>query len=120
MNRLNLGPRFNWTLENGDTLAWESLATGSSFRNHGHAMTTTLIGAPPTSPDLHTFGEFDDRMLKSDLRWNRKTAAGTELDVKFGAEVVDAQDVRAGASASMARAGRRPTGIRCPTPMRAA
>ena len=86
INRVNLGPRFNWTLENGDTLAWESLATGSSFRNHAHAITTTLIGAPPTSPDLHTFGKFDDRMLKSDLRWNRKTAAGTELDVKLGAE----------------------------------
>jgi len=86
MNRLNLGPRFNWTLDDGDTLAWESLATSSSFRNHGHAMTTTLIGAPATSPDLHTYGEFDDRMLKSDLRWHRKTAAGTELDAKFGVE----------------------------------
>jgi outer membrane receptor protein involved in Fe transport len=86
MNRLNLGPRFNWTLDNGDTLSWESLATGSSFRNHGHAVTTTLVGAPPRSPDLQTFGEFDDRMLKSDLRWNRKTALGTEIDIKFGIE----------------------------------
>jgi outer membrane receptor protein involved in Fe transport len=86
MNRLNLGPRFNWTLDNGDTLAWESLATSSSFRNHGHAMIRTLIGSAPAAPDLRTFGEFDDRMLKSDLRWNRKTASGTELDVKFGTE----------------------------------
>ncbi|HAV34755.1 MAG TPA: outer membrane receptor protein, partial [Massilia sp.] len=29
MNRLNLEPRFSWTLENGDTLAWETLASGS-------------------------------------------------------------------------------------------
>lgn len=86
MNRLNLGPRFNWTLDNGDTIAWESLGTSSSFRNDGHARVTTPIGAAPRVPDLFTFGEFDDRMLKSDLRWQRKSASGTQLDAKFGAE----------------------------------
>lgn len=86
MNRLNLSPRLNWTLENGDTLAWETTFTSGSFRNHGHPVVTTLIGRPPRTPDLHTFGEFDDRMLKSDLHWTRNLASGVKLDTKLGAE----------------------------------
>lgn len=86
MNRLNLSPRLNWTLDNGDTLAWETMFNSGSFRNHGHPVVTTLVGRPPRTPDLHTFGEFDDRMLKSDLSWTRNMASGLKLDMKFGAE----------------------------------
>ncbi|RZA33211.1 MAG: TonB-dependent receptor [Lysobacteraceae bacterium] len=86
MNRLNLGPRLNWTLDNGDTLAWESMFNSSSFRNGSHAIVTTLVGRPPQTPDLRGFGEFDDRNLKSDLGWTRTTASGLKLDAKLGAE----------------------------------
>ncbi|MGJ9416737.1 TonB-dependent receptor plug domain-containing protein [Massilia sp. CMS3.1] len=86
VNRLNLGPRFNWTLANGDTVAWETLGTGSSFRNDDHIRVATPIGRAPRVPDLLIFGEFDDGLLKSDLRWQRKTASGSQLDAKFGAE----------------------------------
>lgn len=86
MNRLNLAPRFSWKFESGDTLEWESLANGSSFRNNGHPRVTTLIGNPPPVPDLRTFGEFDDRMLKSDLRWTHGLASGAKLETRLGAE----------------------------------
>ncbi|KFI05857.1 hypothetical protein JN27_19235 [Massilia sp. BSC265] len=86
MNRLNLSPRLNWTLDNGDTLAWETIANSSSFRNWAHPIVITLVGRPPQTPDLQTFGEFDDRMLKSDLSWTRNTASGLKLDAKLGAE----------------------------------
>jgi outer membrane receptor protein involved in Fe transport len=86
MNRLNLSPRLNWTLDSGDTLAWETVLTSSSFRNHGHPVVTTLVGRPPQTPDLHTFGEFDDTTLKSDLSWTRTLASGMKLDAKLGAE----------------------------------
>lgn len=86
MNRLNLEPRFSWTLENGDTLAWETLANGSGFRNHGHALVSTATGAAPPVPDLHTFGEIDDRMLKSDLRWTHALASGAKLETRIGVE----------------------------------
>lgn len=86
MNRLNLSPRLNWTLDNGDTLAWETIANSSSFRNWAHPVVTTLIGRPPQTPDLQTFGEMDDRMLKSDLSWTRSLESGLKLDAKLGAE----------------------------------
>lgn len=86
MNRLNLSPRINWTLEDGDTLAWETLFDSSSFRNHGHARITTYLGAPPQAPDLHTHGEFNDRLLKTSLDWTRSLASGTKLEAKLSAE----------------------------------
>lgn len=86
MNRLNLSPRLNWTLDNGDTLAWETFFTSASFRNGGHPVVTTLAGRPPQTPDLRTFGEMDDRMLKSDLGWSSATASGLKLETKLGAE----------------------------------
>ena len=86
MNRLNLGPRLNWTLDNGDTIGWEALFNGASFRNNPHVVVTTLAGRPPQTPDLHVFGEFDDRMLSSSLQWTRALESGLKLDAKLGAE----------------------------------
>lgn len=86
MNRLNLSPRLNWTLDNGDSLAWETMFNSGSFRNQGRPIVTTLVGRPPQTPDLSTFGEFDDRTLKSDLSWTRSMASGLKLDAKLGAE----------------------------------
>ncbi|NNG23252.1 TonB-dependent receptor plug domain-containing protein [Telluria aromaticivorans] len=86
MNRLNLGPTLNWTLDNGDKLAWETTFNSSSFRNNPQPRVTTLAGNPPPTPDLQIFGEFDDRMLKSDLRWARELPAGAKLDAKLGFE----------------------------------
>ena len=84
MNRLNLSPRLGWTFGNGDSLEWDTLANGSSFRNHGHAVTTTTIGTPPPVPDLHTVGAFDDRMLGTNLRWTTTLASGAKLESKIG------------------------------------
>lgn len=86
MNRLNLGPRVSWTLDDGATIEWDTLANGSSFRNRGHAVTATSIGAPPPTPDLHTAGAFDDRMLASNLRWSGALASGAKLETKLGVE----------------------------------
>lgn len=86
MNRLNLRPSLSWTLDNGDTLAWETSFISASFRNNGHPVVTTLVGRPPPTPDLRSFGEFDDRALKSDLGWTRNLDSGLKLDAKLGAE----------------------------------
>lgn len=86
MNRLNLNPRLNRTLGNSDTLAWNTVFNSASFRNGAHPIVTTLVGPPPQTPDLQTFGEFDDRMLTSSLAWARTTEAGLKIDAKLGAE----------------------------------
>lgn len=86
MNRLNLSPRVNWTLDNGDKLAWETMAASNSFRNDPHTRVGTVIGAPPPVPDLYGWGEFDDRLLTSSLGWTRETESGLKLDARFGFE----------------------------------
>ncbi len=86
MNRLNLSPRLNWTLDNGDKLAWETMASSNSFRNDPHPQVITIIGNPPPVPDLYGWGEFDDRLFTSSLGWTRETEKGLKLDAKFGFE----------------------------------
>lgn len=84
IDRLNLGPRFNWKLANGDTLAWENLLNASRFRNRAHLRTTTLLGAAPPVPDLHTAMRSDNTTLKTDLRWTHALASGAKLETKLG------------------------------------
>jgi outer membrane receptor protein involved in Fe transport len=86
MNRLNLGPTLNWTLDNGDKLAWETTFNSGSFRNNPQPRVATLVGGAPQTPVLELFGEFDDRMLKSDLRWSRELPGGAKLDAKLGVD----------------------------------
>ena len=51
---LNLGPRLNWTLDNGDTLTSQTWVNRNRFRNAVQQRMTTLIGSPPPHPDLLT------------------------------------------------------------------
>lgn len=85
-SKVNLGPRFNWTLDNGDTLAWENTVNAFRFRNRDHMQVRTSVGAPPPVPDLHTVSEGDNGLLKSDLRWTHALASGAKLETKIGVE----------------------------------
>ncbi|MFC5460947.1 TonB-dependent receptor plug domain-containing protein [Massilia niabensis] len=85
-SKINLGPRFNWKLENGDTLSWENLVNAVRFRNRAHPQVTTFVGNPPPVPDLHTRAEGENTLLKSDLRWTHTLASGAKLETKLGLE----------------------------------
>lgn len=91
--RLNLGPRLNWSFDNGDTLAWENLVTATRFRNRGHMQVVTQLGAPPPVPDLRTRAAGDHALLKTDLRWTRNLASGARLDAKLGVEGIRRDDL---------------------------
>ncbi|MFC0251657.1 TonB-dependent receptor plug domain-containing protein [Massilia consociata] len=86
MNGFSLGPRVNWTLDNGDTLAWQALLNGNRFRNNAHGQVLTFIGRPPPTPDLHTRSIIDYTALSSDLSWTHAMASGAKLEAKFGVE----------------------------------
>ena len=85
-SKINVSPRFGWTLDNGDTLAWENVVNAFRFRNRGHQQVRTALGAAPPVPDLHTAGDGKNTLLKSDLRWTHALASGAKLETRLGVE----------------------------------
>lgn len=81
---LNLTPRLNWTLENGDTVSWQTMVSYNRNDYHGNAVTTTELGAAP----LYDVRDFDSggsgALLRSDLNWVHNLAEGAKLDLKLG------------------------------------
>lgn len=83
-DRLNLAPRLNWTLDNGDALNWQNLidlteeATG--WATHEHA----LLGASTSYPD--NGGAWHSRFsaLGSDAGWSHRIGEAGKLTVKGG------------------------------------
>jgi outer membrane receptor protein involved in Fe transport len=86
MNRFGLSPKFNWTLDNGDTLEWQTLLTGRRFRNHVRTLVTTEAGSPPPVPDLLSAMEADHTALRSTLAWTHAFASGSTLELRLGVE----------------------------------
>lgn len=80
----NLTPRLNWTLENGDTVSWQTMASYNRNDYHGDAVTTTALGAPPMYDvrDMNSGGSFV--MLRSDVNWVHNLEEGAKLDLKLG------------------------------------
>ena len=85
---LNLTPRINWNLEDGDTLTWQSLVNHNRNQYHGHAVTETLLGARPPydTRDMRSTGR--NTIARTDLNWVRKLGDGAKLDLKLGANGV--------------------------------
>lgn len=82
--KASLAPRMNWTLDNGDTVSWQSLIDITRSTNAGDARETTLLGAATRSPntDWHT-GVHNDA-LRSDISWTHKIGEDGRLTVKAG------------------------------------
>jgi outer membrane receptor for ferrienterochelin and colicins len=86
INRFSLNPRLDWTLDGGDTLAWQTFVSGNKFRNHPHARVATPIGAAPPLPDVATVFEGETVALRSELAWTHAFDAGATLEAKLGVE----------------------------------
>jgi outer membrane receptor for ferrienterochelin and colicins len=85
MNRFGLTPKFNWTLDNGDTLEWQTLLTGRRFRNQVRTLVTTAVGSPPPLPDYVASMEADYNALNSSLAWTHAFASGATLEARLSA-----------------------------------
>jgi outer membrane receptor for ferrienterochelin and colicin len=81
---LNLNPRLNWTLANGDTITSQTWINASRFHNDVRQLTTTLIGPPAPQPDLLHRTDNDNASLRQDLNWTRKFENGARLEMKLG------------------------------------
>jgi outer membrane receptor for ferrienterochelin and colicins len=80
----NIAPRLNWTLDNGDTVTWQTFIAPNRYRVNGSMETATAFGAPPEYEygffTIHSANDF----LRSDVSWAHKTAGGGKLDAKLG------------------------------------
>ena len=81
---LNLTPRLNWTLENGDTLSWQSLVTHQRSDYQGGAVTDTILGARPLYDVRAMRSDGASTVLRSDLNWVHNLEQSAKLDLKFG------------------------------------
>lgn len=80
----NLTPRLNWTLENGDTVGWQTMVSYNANDYHGDAVTETVLGAPPPYDVRDMNSDGSSAMLRSDLNWVRNLEAGAKIDLKLG------------------------------------
>lgn len=82
---LNVTPRLNWTLGNGDTIGWQTMVTYTRNDYHGDAVTATALGAPPPYDVRDMDSDGNHAMLRSDVNWVRNLEQGAKLDLKLGA-----------------------------------
>lgn len=83
-NKITLTPRVDATLDNGDTLGWQSLLDASRTRARGDMVETTLLGAPTDSPEAHWHIGPRAWLLKNDGSWSHRLRSGGKLTVKAG------------------------------------
>jgi outer membrane receptor protein involved in Fe transport len=83
-DRINLAPRLNWTLANGDTLNWQNLIEHSQVDSGFGAREQTLLGAPSTYPDSDATLRARTSSLRSDGAWTHSIGAAGKLSVKGG------------------------------------
>ena len=81
---LNLAPRLNWSLENGDTLTSQTFLNMARFKTRTDEAASTSIGAPAVYPDLALANEAKNSYLRSELNWVHKMEGGAKLDTKLG------------------------------------
>ncbi|WP_429203950.1 TonB-dependent receptor plug domain-containing protein [Massilia sp. UYP11] len=81
---LNLTPRLNWTLENGDTVSWQTMVSYNRNDYQGDAVTTTELGAPPPYDVRDMNSEGNHAMLRTDVNWVHNLEEGAKLDLKLG------------------------------------
>lgn len=93
MRRMNLTPRLEWKLPDGDTVTLQTLVNVNRFRNRAPNSVTTTIGAPPPVPELVNRMRADAEDLRTDLTWNIELDSGASLETKFGFSGENADNV---------------------------
>ena len=81
---INLTPRLNWSLENGDTVSWQSLVTHQRTDYQGSAVIDTVLGLPPRYDVRGMTSDGSSTVVRSDLNWMHNLDEGAKLDLKLG------------------------------------
>jgi outer membrane receptor protein involved in Fe transport len=81
---LNLNPRLNWKLDNGDTLVSQSFIRYGSSRSRNSEDQTTLLGPLPAYSLNSTDNRGNFTNINTNLNWLHKLENGGKLDLKVG------------------------------------
>jgi len=82
---LELSPRLNWTLENGDTITSQSFFNRFVYRSHEERNVDTPLGAAPAYDGVHIDNHNVNTFLRTEVNWVHKFGEGAKLDAKLGA-----------------------------------
>ncbi|GGC72284.1 TonB-dependent receptor plug domain-containing protein [Undibacterium terreum] len=82
---VNISPRLNWVLPNGDNLTSQSFVTHNESEGNTRENITTSIGDAPLYASNSQHFKSRSNMFRTDVNWIHKLSEGAKLDVKFGA-----------------------------------
>jgi outer membrane receptor for ferrienterochelin and colicins len=86
---INLGPRLNWTLENGDTVTSQTFVNVNRFSLSAQGEASTPIGLAPQYSKVKLAVSNQNTFYRQDLNWVHKVDSGAKWDVKLGGVVGD-------------------------------
>jgi len=79
-----IGPRLNWTFDNGDTLGWQIFANTNEGSGKSDSRFTLTQGIPaPLQTSFSTY-DYKANNFRNDVNWVNKFKEGAKLDMKFG------------------------------------
>lgn len=81
---LNLSPRLNWTLKDGDTITWQTFANVNRNDYRGDEVIDTPVGTPPAYQARSMWQDGRTTFVRSDVDWGHKLAGGGKLEAKIG------------------------------------
>ncbi|WP_342115008.1 TonB-dependent receptor plug domain-containing protein [Pseudoduganella sp. OTU4001] len=81
---LELSPRLNWTLANGDTLTSQSFINRNIFKSTIDRRFDVAVGEAPFYDGVHIINVNKSLHARSDLNWMHKFGEGAKLDAKIG------------------------------------
>jgi len=82
---INIGPRLNWTFDNGDTLTSQSFINFGRFARDSVSNVETIQGGAPFYPYVDWSVSNENLFFRTDLNWVKKLGDGAKLDLKVGA-----------------------------------
>ncbi|MES2322873.1 MAG: TonB-dependent receptor [Pseudomonadota bacterium] len=82
---INIGPRLNWTFDNGDTLTSQSFINFGRFARDSVSNVETIQGGAPFYPYVDWSVANENLFFRTDLNWVKKLGDGAKLDLKVGA-----------------------------------
>lgn len=84
VNKASLTPRLQWTLDNGDTIIWQSLLDWYRTGFDGVASETASLGMPTAYPRNGATSQASVFSARNDVNWTHPLGAAGKLTAKLG------------------------------------